>query len=94
MQFFQYADTFSYYHLPTLALPLLKLESQACGRKPRPNVLDEELGGWQNLDLIAWCLPAVLANQPKWQISWVCKHLDNITPYAKAPRNFQISPIF
>ena len=46
MQFFQYGDAFSYYHLPTLPLPLLKMESQVCARKLQPNVLDEELVGW------------------------------------------------
>ena len=27
MQFFQYGDAYNYYHLPTLPLPLLKMES-------------------------------------------------------------------
>ena len=53
MQFFQYGDAFSYYHLPTLPLPLLKMESQACARKLWLDVPDEEIGGWHDIDLIA-----------------------------------------
>ena len=53
MQFFQYGDAYNYYHLPTLPLPLLKMESQACAMKLKPNVPDEKLDGWADIDLIA-----------------------------------------
>ena len=57
MQFFQYGDAYNYYHLPTLPLPLLKMESQACTMKLKPNVPDEKLGGWADIDLIDWHKP-------------------------------------
>ena len=45
------------------------MESQAYARKLQPKVPDEEMGGQQDIDLIAWRLSTVLANQPKGQIS-------------------------
>ena len=82
MHFFQYWDAYNYYHLPTLPLPLLKMQSQACAMQLKPNVPKEELGGWDAIDLIAWCTPTVLAHKPKWRINWFCKHPINIIPYA------------
>ena len=90
MCFFQYGVAYSYYHLPTLPLPLLKMESQACAKKLRPQVPDKELGGWQDIDLIAWCKLSILAHQPKWRINWFCKHPATIIPYTQAPQDLQI----
>ena len=65
MKFFEYGDAYQYFHLPTLPLPLLKMESQAIALKLKPNVPEEEVGGWADVDLAAWRNPAVLAHQPK-----------------------------
>ncbi len=93
-KFFAYGDTYSYFHTPTLPLPLLKLESEACAKKLRPDVLDDELGGWEEIDVQDWRRPAVMQNQPGWQISWFRKHPDTIVAYAQAPRDLRINPVF
>ena len=87
MQFFQYGDAYNYYHLPTLPLPLLKMENQACAMKLMPKVPNKDLGGWDDIDLIAWHKLALLAHQLEWRINWFCKHPNNIIPYAQAPRD-------
>lgn len=51
MNFFKYGDSYTYYHLLTLPLPLLKLESKALAYNLRPNVLNDELGGWEEVDI-------------------------------------------
>ena len=93
MKFFEYGDAYQYFHLPTLALPLLKMESQAIALKLKPNVPEEEVGGWAEVDLAAWRNPVVLAHQPKWRVNWFCKHPNNIIPYAQAPRDLWINPV-
>ena len=94
MKFFQYGDAYSYYHLPTLPLPLLKMESQAIAQKLKPTMLEEEIGGWAEIDLQAWRKPAVLAHQPKWRTSWFYKYPNNIIPYAQAPRDLWVTPVY
>lgn len=94
MDFFQYGDAYRYFHTPTLPLPLLKLESEACAKKLRPDVLDDELGGWHEIDLNDWRRPEVMQNQPSWRISWFRKHPDTIVAYAQAPRDLRINPVF
>ena len=69
MKFFEYGDAYQYFHLPTLPLPLLKMESQAIALKLKPNVPEEEVGGWAEIDLAAWRNPAMLAHQPKWRVN-------------------------
>ena len=68
MDFFDYRDAYKYFHTPTLPLPLIYLESAACARKIWPDVLDDKLGGWHEVDVNDWRHPEVMKNQPNWQI--------------------------
>ena len=36
----------------------------------------------------------MLAHQPKWRVSWFYKYPNNIIPYAQAPRDLRVNPIY
>lgn len=53
-QLFEYGDSYKYYHMPTLPLALLKMESEACAQRIKPKCQEEEMGGYQEVDLCQW----------------------------------------
>ena len=93
-EFFKYGDTYNYYHTPTLPLPLLKLESEALIGKLRPQCPEEEMGGYQDIDVKDWMLPQNMKNQPQWRRNWLRKHPTAINAYAAAPREIRVNPLF
>ena len=36
----------------------------------------------------------MLAHQPKWRVNWFCTHPNNIIPYAQAPRDLRVNPVY
>ena len=94
MEFFQYGDAHKYYHTPTLPLPLLKMESEALIQKLKPECADDEMGGYQEIDVKDWQRPEHMKYQPQWMKSWFCKHPATINSYALAPRELRTNPVF
>ena len=93
-QFFEYGDSYKYFHTPTLPLPLLKLESEACAIKLKPDCPEEETGGYAEVNVDEWRNPKTLQHQPNWRRNWFRKHPSTINAYAQAPRELRINPTF
>lgn len=93
-EFFQYGDSYNYYHTPTLPLPLLKLESKALIGKLRPQCTEEEMGRYKEIDVKDWKRPEHMEYQPKWRKNWLKKHPTTINSYAIAPREMRVNPLF
>lgn len=82
------------YHTPTLPYSLLKLESLYCAQRIKPDCFDEDLRGFQSVDVSQWRNLVVLENQPGWRLKWFKKYPNSNNSYAQVSRNLQIDPIF
>lgn len=92
LHFFKHGNAYKKNYTPTFPYPMQ--ESEACAKKIWLDVLNDELGGWDDIDVDVWRAPNVMPSQLAWRVNYLCKYPQNIAACAQAPRDLCINPIF